>query len=97
MTELSEVLGMFWINRTMCDVLEEMRKLNDKLNSGVVSQHKKTMAYLIEEVQSMGNRMEASIQNKGDIESIDEEIREKRKELKKLKQEIKEAKDGLEG
>ena len=92
MTKLaSEVLNMsYWLNRTMCDVLKEMRDLNDKLTSATVNQHKKTFAYLIEEVQSMGNRMEAALTEKGELEDIHEEWRQETKKMKKLKAEISE-------
>lgn len=87
----SEVLNMsYWLNRTMCDVLKEMRDLNDKLTPMVVDQHKKTFAYLIEEVQSMGNRMESALTEKGELEEIHEEWRQQTKKMKKLKAEIRE-------
>lgn len=79
-----------WLNRTMCDVLDEMRKLNDKLTPMVINSHKATMAYLIEEVQSMGNRMEAGLNEKGDLETIHEEWQEKKRMFRKLEKEIKE-------
>lgn len=91
MTELEDVLDMgYWISRTMCDVLKEMRNLNDKLTPMVVDQHKRTFAYLIEEVQSMGNRMEAALTEKGELEEIHEEWRQQTKKMKKLKAEIRE-------
>lgn len=83
------MFGLF-LNRTMCDVLDEMRKLNDKLTPMVVEQHKKTFAYLIEELQSMGNRMEAGLSEKGDLETIHEEWQENKRKFKQLEKEIKE-------
>ena len=79
---------MFWINRTMCEVLKEMRELNDKLSPMTVEQHKATMAYLIEEVQSMGNRMEAGLNDVGDLESVRDEYSKERKKYDKLKKEV---------
>lgn len=49
-------------NRTLCEVLEEMRKCFKTRNFS-------PMAGLIEEVQSMGNRMEAGLSDKKDVES----------------------------
>jgi len=49
-------------NRTMCDALEEMRKCVTTLNFA-------SMMALIEEIQSMGNRMEARLGDKRDVEN----------------------------
>jgi len=71
-------------NRTMCSVLEEMRALNKTRNYG-------PLAGLIEEVQSMGNRMEAGLYDGNDLkydrkrhEELKEEIKELKAEKKKL-------------
>lgn len=67
----------FYLNRTMCDVLEDMRKLSGTRNYG-------GMDGLIEELQSMANRMEAGLQDQKDIQKLSEQQRKARKELKEL-------------
>ena len=70
-------MSHYYRHRVMCDVLEEMRVCCKTLNFG-------HLLGLIEEVQSLGNRMEAGLEQKGDIESIDKEWTKKKKELKDL-------------
>jgi cell division protein FtsB len=72
-------------NRTMCDVLQEMRKLNKTRNYSA-------LAGLIEEAQILGNRMEAAVYDKHDVEHYNKERRRLKAELKKLK----DTKDALE-
>ena len=68
---------MSWNNRVLCDVLEEMRKSLETLNLSY-------MAGLIEEAQSMANKMEAGL---GDIKDHArllrdiKRLKDKRKEL----------------
>ena len=72
----------------MCDVLNEMRKCSETGNYSY-------LLGLIEEVQTMGNRMEAALEGNNDIESGRrivkelkneiEELREKKDELSKSK------------
>lgn len=69
-------------NRTLCDVLSEMRKCYDTRNFA-------HLLGLIEEAQWMGNRMEAGLQDGGDLKELREQIKEKRKELITLKNEVK--------
>lgn len=65
----------FWLNRSLCDVLDEMRKLYETRNfSGLLG--------LIEEAQSMANRMEAGLGDKKDLIKMHEEWNELRKKLK---------------
>ena len=68
---------MYYLHRTMCDVLEEMRQ-SDKT---------KNYAYLmslIEEAQSMANRMEAALSDAKDIKNLQATVSELKKEVKKL-------------
>jgi len=44
----------YFLNRTMCEVLDEMRKCNELRNYSA-------LLGLIEEVQIMGNRMESPL------------------------------------
>ena len=72
------------INRTLCDVLDEMRKCYETRNFSY-------LMGLIEEAQHMGSSMEAALYDNKDW-------KRSRKELKKLEEEIKkleEKKDAL--
>ena len=53
-------------NRTVCDVLREMRSANETRNYSY-------LLGLIEEIQTMVNRMEAALWNQKDIEQLREE------------------------
>lgn len=69
-------------NRYVCEVLEEMRKVLNVLSIFNIHRYKPSMAMLIEEAQTLVNRMEASMHDWSDT-------RRAHKELKKLKNEIK--------
>jgi len=69
-------------NRTMCDVLEEMRKCYECRNFSPI-------LGLIEEVQIMGSRMEAKLEDQKDLRDIRDRTKEAREELKTLKNELK--------
>ena len=77
-----------WLNRTVCDVLEEMRALNRTVNARMVDAHKEQMAYLIEEVQSMANRMEAKLEDIRDFDKLTKDIKELSKKKKELENEV---------
>ena len=74
----------------MCEVLNEMRKSFESRNfAGLLG--------LVEEVQTMGNRMEAAIEEKRKYQQYHEDAKLKydeyekfRKKVNKLKEEIKE-------
>jgi len=72
----------FWVNRSICDVLEEMRKCYESRNFA-------SLLGLIEEAQSMANRMESGLSDKSDIEEMNEKWHEKKKKLKELNKKIK--------
>ena len=73
-----------YLNRTLCDVLDEMRTCFKTYNFA-------PMLALIEEAQMMGNKMEAGLNDRHDIEKLEvrkeglvkeiRELREKRKAL----------------
>ena len=66
---------IYWSHRSLCDVLEEMRKLYETRNfSGLLG--------LIEEAQSMANRMEAGLGEKKDLVVMHEEWSTLRKKIK---------------
>lgn len=69
-----------WINRTLCDTLEEMRTCN-------VTKNYSYLEGLIEEAQVMGNRMEAKLNDMRDIEDFHAQISKLRKEIKALEKE----------
>ena len=73
----------YWLNRTMCDVLEEMRKCNETRNFA-------PLLGLIEEAQSMANRMEAALGDKRDIPKMTAEWHELRDKVRTLRAEAKE-------
>lgn len=67
-------------NRTMCDVLDEMRKCDETRNYAQLKS-------LIEEVQSMGNRMEAALSDKKNIREWTDEREKLKIEMKALRKE----------
>ena len=71
-------------NRTLCDVLEEMRKCCQMLNFSYLPS-------LIEEAQHMGNRMEAAFSDIKDINTLVEKRQALRKQVKELREKVKEA------
>ncbi len=73
----------FGLDRYVCDVLEEMRKCHETHNYA-------PLLGLIEETQSMVNRMEAALSAKDSIQRWEEEKQEKKKYYKELKAKVKE-------
>ena len=76
---------MYGLNRYMCEVLDEMRTCTKTLNFAVIPS-------LIEEVQTMANRMEMALSDMKDLEILKEDIHEKKQELKDLEKKIKKKK-----
>jgi len=72
---------MYGLNRYICDVLEEMRTSVKTLNFAMIPS-------LIEEVQTMANRMEMALSDMKDLEHLKMSIIEKKEELKKLEKKI---------
>lgn len=62
-------------NRTMCDVLEEMRMCHKTQNYA-------SMLGLVEEAQSMANRMEATITEKKDYQDWHKLVQKEKDELR---------------
>lgn len=75
-------------NRTICDVLAEIRKCAKTLNFAPVLS-------LVEEAQSMANRMEAGLSDKRDIKDMRKERSALKEELKKLRRKVKKLKNQL--
>ena len=76
---------MYGLNRYICEVLEEMRTCTKTLNFAVIPS-------LIEEVQTMVNRMEMALSDMKDLETLKDDIHEKKEELKVLEKKIKKKK-----
>ena len=72
---------MYGLNRYICEVLEEMRTCTKTLNFAVIPS-------LIEEVQTMANRMEMALSDMKDLQSLKDNINEKKEELKELEKKI---------
>ena len=68
---------MYGLNRYICDVLEEMRTSVKTLNFAMIPS-------LIEEVQTMANRIEMALEDMKDLKALKEEIVDKKEELEKL-------------
>lgn len=69
------------VYRTVCDCLAEMRKCSETKNYSHLDG-------LIEEVQSMVNRMEAGLDAKKDVFYYKDEAKKLRLECKKLKKKV---------
>jgi uncharacterized protein Yka (UPF0111/DUF47 family) len=65
----------------VCDVLEEMRTSVKTLNFAMIPS-------LIEEVQTMANRMEMALEDMKDLKTLKNEIVDKKEELESLKEQI---------
>jgi cell division protein FtsB len=74
---------MYGPSRYICDVLEEMRKCFKHYNFSIVLS-------LIEECQTLANRMESALSEQRGIRDAHEEIKELKAERKQLKAEIRE-------
>ena len=84
----------YWVNRSLCDVLEEQRTILKKLRAFELYNpsedkipHYAYLELLIEEAQSMGNRMEAGLQDKKDLGKMNSEWHELKTQIKDLRRE----------
>lgn len=71
-------------NRYLCSVLDEMRKHLDNISVFNLFKYKRSMAMLIEEAQTLANRMESGLSDWSDIRSAHKEIKKLKKEIKEL-------------
>lgn len=78
----------FWLHRSICGVLGDMRACYRTRNFA-------PLLGLIEEAQTMANRMEAALGDLKDIPLINEEWHRLKAEVKKARQELKELQDRL--
>jgi predicted RNase H-like nuclease (RuvC/YqgF family) len=76
-------------NRYICDVLEEMRTMTETLNFS-------PMLGLIEECQTLANRMESALYDRADIRDFSKEVRSLKQEKRELELEVQEKKWELE-
>lgn len=88
---------MFGPNRYVCDTLEEMRKSLgvldiDYMDTVTFKRYRCHQKLLIEEAQTMVNRMEAALHDVGDVRRMQERRIELKKEIKILKAEKKKLK-----
>ena len=74
-------------NRYACTVLEEARAALAKLNWVTMAFSKRHLATLLEELQTIVNRMEAGLEDKSDYSYARDRPRETRAKLKELKAE----------
>ena len=88
---------MAYPNRFVCTVLEEMREQLKKLDVHSLDRYKSIHAMMIEEAQSMVNRMEASLEDQRDVRKLTDKRHELRKEVRKLNKKVKELKEVLDG
>lgn len=73
---------MYWgLNRTLCNVFEEMRACDKTKNYA-------PLLGLIEEAQCYVNRMEASLADQHELKSLHEKLIKSRRELEKLEDKI---------
>ena len=78
-------------SRYACTVLDEARAAVKNLNHLPLLQAKRPLSTLIEEMQTVFNRMESSLEDKDSYETVREYLREVRAELKKAQAELKKA------
>ena len=81
---------MSYPNRTFCDTLHEMRKLVNNINLWNYTKSQSILLSLIEECQVYGNRMEAGLEYKCDMEKLHEKRKKLEKKIKKLRVDAKE-------
>ena len=75
-------------NRYACDVLKEMRKITEAINEETFERAKLIFPMLIEELQSMLNRMEARLYDISDLETVTARYKKLEKRCEELKIEI---------
>lgn len=76
-------------NRLVCNVLDEMRECSKTRNFSYLDG-------LIEEVQTLVNRMEGKLLDNKELGELDERIRESKSDLSRLKQSVKLVEEELE-
>jgi len=73
-------------NRYVCSVLEEMRDQLKLLDSVNITQYRSITSMMIEEVQTLVNRMESGLYDIQDLRDLTKEKKELKLEVKKLEE-----------
>jgi len=76
-------------SRLVCSVLEEQRAALKTLNEYTMERYKLYAPSLIEEAQTLVNRMDAGLEDQADLRDMIEEKAKLKKEIKKLRAEKK--------
>ncbi len=79
-------------NRYLCSVLEEMRSQLKLLDTNNIERYRSITAMMIEEVQTLGERMESSLGDTKDVEELMIKRARLKKEVRELKLKILELK-----
>ena len=77
----------YWVHRTLCDVLYDMKEYTKKLN--ITTDQRSLIQSLIAEAQIRGNRMEAGLGEHKDLGKLNEEWHKLGREVKDLRREVK--------
>lgn len=72
-------------NRYMCSALDEMRAQVKLLTPANMQRYISITSMLIEEIQTMGNRMEGHLEDMGDIDKMLQKRKELKNEIRDLK------------
>lgn len=83
-------MSRFWmrndmVHRTLCDALEDSRRIISKLDIYNYEETKSVIASLIEEIQMYGNRMEAALAYSNDLVKLHEERKKLQEQVNELK------------
>lgn len=82
----------FGPNRLVCSVLEEMRSQLNALNKTNWEHYKSFTGLMIEEVQTLVNRMESGLEDWSDIQDMQQDKAKLKKRIKQLRAEKEELK-----
>lgn len=82
-------MNYYGLNRYICNVLDEIRTCHETRNYSI-------LISLIEEAQTMVNRMESALQDSKDIQDLLEEKSKLKKEVKELTKKVEGLKTPLE-
>jgi len=77
-----------WPVRTICQVLEEMRASLNTLDKYSFRQNKSILLSLVEEIQTLGNRMEAGLEYGRDLDKLHKERKKLQKEVESLEEKL---------
>ena len=83
-------MSRFWmrndmVHRTLCDALEDSRRVISKLDVYNHVETKSVLSGLIEEIQVYGNRMEAALAYSNDLIKLHEERKKLQEQVTELK------------